>query len=102
MQGLLHHRSDLTAQGIFNFLKYEKWGFIPIYREGDIAFYGDCHRSIRHCSYVLDDKLMIESGGGKSSTLKKEDAILLSACVRIRPVQYRTDYLLCLRENGNS
>jgi cell wall-associated NlpC family hydrolase len=99
--GLLHHRSDLTAQGIYNYLNFNKWKSVDELnsepQEGDIIFYGERVDKIRHCSVALDSKLMIEAGGGDMTTKTLEDAKIKGACVRIRSIKYRTDYLCCLR-----
>lgn len=96
-QGIVGNRQDLTAYGLHNFLvNTRKWRKSEICDLGDIIFYGPNVKGIRHCAMALDQNFMIEAGGGDSTTLTLEQAQQKNANVRIRQIDYRKDYLLCL------
>lgn len=84
---------DTTADGIRKWCKGQKWfevhdigkeGLAP----GALVFFGSAKAT--HVAIALDDKLMIEAGGGgsKCTTLEKSTGF-----VRIRPISSRNDFL---------
>lgn len=93
--GIFPNNKDTTSQGLYEFLN-------PIsqpYKKGlgAIVFYGESIAKISHVAMMLDDDLIIESGGGNSKTLTKEDASKQNAYVRIRPLKYRKDLVyICM------
>ena len=95
-QGFLYHKSDLTAQGIYNYLNYRKWLPFGGPQLGGVCFYGDQTNRVRHCSMALNETMMIEAGGGAKAIKTRLDAEEINACVRVRAIKYRKDYLKCL------
>lgn len=64
--------------------------------EGAFSFYGQTWKEISHVGWCLSSYLMIEAGGGDSSTVTESESSRRNAFVRIRPIHYRRDYLGCL------
>jgi hypothetical protein len=56
-------------------------------KRGSILFFGKNVTTISHIAISINDKLMIESGGGDAGTISKEKAALCNAFVRIRPIR---------------
>ena len=81
-------KHDDTAQGIRN--TFSIITRKPI-SEGTLLFFGKTAGSITHVAIALNDKYMIEAGGGGSTTLTVEDAKKQNAFVRIRPIANRSD-----------
>lgn len=96
--GKWKHGVDANAQGIFTHLRgkgresAKHWGF------GALAFYGPHSADIRHIAFCLNQNLMIEAGGGDSTTRTVADAKIKGACVRVRPVRYRADLVAVLED----
>lgn len=86
--GLLAHTYDNTAQGLYSDLSptSEK---LATPAAGALAFFGSSR--ITHVGLCIDEKLMIEAGGGNSTTVSSEAAARQNAFVRIRPVSFRKD-----------
>lgn len=59
-------------------------------RKGAFCFYGTSEK-ITHIAYMLNEHLVIEAGGGDSTTTNIEVAKKQGACVRIRPFGHRKD-----------
>lgn len=93
--GALPHKKDLTAQGLYDF--YEHSGSFNTWSLGALAFFGENTRKITHVGILLDAYVMIEAGGGDTSIITLEGARGREACVRIRPVRYRKDFLCVLK-----
>lgn len=79
---------DQTAQMLRDELT---WGATDP-KAGAIAFYGK-EKSIVHVAFCLTDTLCIEAGGGDERTRTKWEAAAIGACVRLRPIKKRLDYL---------
>jgi cell wall-associated NlpC family hydrolase len=63
-------------------------------RFGTLLFFGETATTptgISHIAFALDGKLMLEAGGGGSTTTSLEAAIKQGAFVRIRPISRRRD-----------
>lgn len=54
---------------------------------GAILFFGQSKEYPTHVAIAIDDKRMIEAGGGNSSTLTIEIARARNAFVRVRPIR---------------
>jgi len=99
-RGILPHGYDNTAQGIFyDLLNNSSLSAISKAQLGALAFYGINSDSLIHVAFCIDDKTMIEAGGGTRQTLKLVDAVDRSACIRERPIRYRKDFYCCLMPN---
>jgi len=76
---------DQTAQALYDTCKAREWP--SQFAHGSLLFYGKSRDKITHVAILLNDSLMIEAGGGDSSTLTLEDAIKKGAMVRQRPIR---------------
>lgn len=100
-QGMWPHKVDANAQGIFDYFATKANDAIPsdqtiAAQKGALAFFGKDSDNIVHIGYCINDNLMIEAGGGDSTTVDLKSAIERSAYVKIRPILYRRDYFCCL------
>ena len=93
-EGLLPAKFDTNAQGLYNLFKDFKT--VQNFR-GCLVFYGKSKTKITHVGLCLDDKQMIESGGGNSTTVNLSEANKSGAHVRIRPITYRKDLVDVLK-----
>lgn len=93
--GMVPNHLDMTAHDLSQYLRQKSAEEVKTYEFGDIVFFGSPH--ISHVGFVLDERLMVEAGGGGSKTLTKEDAIHHQAFVRIRPISVRLDLRCVLR-----
>lgn len=92
--GVFPHKTDLSAQGIFDALESKSgsgWG------AGCLAFYGESIIKIKHVGFCVDAYMMLEAGGGDSTTVTLAEAIAKNAFVRLRPIKYRKDFLCVIR-----
>lgn len=90
----LYTGSDVTAQGLYNFLtKQANWreGNIDHANDCDILFFGKSTEKITHVAVALGDGLMLEAGGGGSSC---KTAAASTGFVRVRPI--RKDVVACV------
>ncbi len=93
--GVLPHKFDTTAQGLFNL--FEKSGVHNSKGLGALAFFGKSKSKITHIGFMIDNKRMIEAGGGGRHVKTMEDAIKYNAFIRIRPVNYRSDFITAIK-----
>lgn len=86
----LDPRGDQTAHMLFNrFLDEEGFTTPTKIERNDILFFGD--ERVTHIALAIDDKHMIEAGGGNSKTVNTKVAIAQKAMIRIRPINIRKD-----------
>jgi len=84
------HGQDTTAAGIYDYLLKEKDAMcVAVAQFGDIVFYG--RDRITHVGFCVNDRIMVEAGGGHSRCKTPADARKYNACVRFRPIHYRSD-----------
>ncbi len=86
---------DATAQELFS--RFEKDGVIAQKGLGALAFFGRDKNSIRHVGFMLDNKRMIEAGGGGKRVKSYEDAVKYNAFIRIRPLTWRKDLFMIIK-----
>lgn len=89
---------DMTAQGIYDILYRQLgWHNAPKNKEGsdDILFFGKDTAHITHVAIAISGGLMIEAGGGGS---KCKTPATSTGMVRIRPIAWRKDLVVALRE----
>ena len=82
---------DQTAQGLYDY--FLEAGKVSSMRAGAFVFYGSHSRSIIHVGIAIDDVLIVEAGGGDSTVTTKESAEKKKAFVRMRPYNYRPDFI---------
>lgn len=87
-QGLISNKEDYSASQLFNLYKDDQ---TTKPRRGTLVFYGKNLASISHVALCLNPNQVVEAGGGNSETKTLADAIQRQACVRIRPINYRSD-----------
>lgn len=85
--------SDSNAQGLYH--RYYKLS-ISKPKFGTLIFYGQHSSLITHVAFALNDKLVLEAGGGGRNTKTEADAIKQNAYVRIRPLSARSDIIAFL------
>lgn len=95
--GQLPHKSDMTAQGLFNLFEAGKAIYSTASRFGSLVFYGESVTRITHVAFALDQYRILEAGGGGSKVNSVEDAIKYNAFVRMRPIDYRDDRVAILK-----
>lgn len=91
MLGLQAHGNDMNAQGLFNWASVG--GKAGDKGPGALVFFGKSKQQITHVGIMIDEKLMIEAGGGDSKTTNRAMAEAQGAWVRIRPMSYRKDFV---------
>ena len=93
--GYLHNSDRFNAQGIYNLYAGRDDTRMTIRgaKTGCLAFYGKSTTQISHIGIMLDDKHLLEAGGGASTTHDKKDSAIRNAFVRIRPYWYRADFV---------
>jgi len=85
--GFIKHKSDYTADGLYNLLKNGRQISVPYH--GCLVFWFNTQGQASHVAMCLNNRQIIESGGGGSDTDTVEDAIQRNAYVRIRRLNYR-------------
>lgn len=93
--GMLPRRFDATSQGLYNRFR-SKSELRRHCQFGALCFYGRDKRRITHIAFGLDDKRILEAGGGNSRTKSEDIAIDQNAFVRVRPVASRSDLVAIL------
>lgn len=87
--GILPFGYDSTADGLCAYLKTIGGQRTSIPKLGSLVFYGV--PKIIHVGIALDKDLMIEAGGGKSTTVDLKSAANDNAFIKVRPINYRKD-----------
>jgi cell wall-associated NlpC family hydrolase len=86
--GLIAEKSDYTADDLFRMYKVNKIDHgVP----GALVFYGE--NKAGHVGICINDRFMIEAGGGGEKTKTRQDAIDQNAFVRIRLIRSRRNIL---------
>jgi len=78
---------DMTAQGIYAFISSTPGGRDEV-DKGDLIFFGTSLSKISHIAIAIDSNYMLEAGG-EGSVANDE------GMVRIRPINWRSDFLVC-------
>lgn len=85
---------DWTSQGLLE--RFSRLGYAKVRKTEikglEVCFWGK--ERATHCSIALDDKFMIEAGGGNSRSTSVSNS---NGIVRIRPLTYRTDFITAYR-----
>lgn len=84
--GVIDSHRDFSSRDLFKLLK-ENYKTTSKVESGCVVFFGKSASMVSHVAIALNDKLMIESGGGDSATISKERAANSNAFVRIRPLR---------------
>lgn len=89
-----HGKADINAQMIFD--KYFEHSHGGDIKRDSMLIFGKDLENVSHIAIALDEKFMIEAGGGDKRTTTKEIAAEMNAYVRIRPISWRGDYLTAI------
>ena len=87
--GLLGGIKDLNAAGLFK--HFNKSGGKAKPARGCLVFYGKSQENISHVGICINDKFMLEAGGGDSKIKTEIEAIKSNAFVKVRPINLRND-----------
>ncbi len=82
---------DRTANQLYHYLK--TLGVSSGVQTDAILFFGSHDEAITHMAIALNDELMIEAGGGDSTTRTIAHAKQRDARVRIKPINSRSDLI---------
>ena len=93
--GILSWDATLSAQQLYN--EIEKSGRPDRWGLGSLAFYGSDVNHIEHVAFCIDQYRMVEAGGGDHLCLDVATAALHNACVRVRPIKFRHDFLCVVK-----
>lgn len=97
--GLVRFDADYSAQHLYDIFTTPNLGKkIKEPQPGALSFYGH-DGVIDHVGFVVNEKMMLEAGGGDETTLTKEDAMLRGAFVKLRPIYYRKDFVAIVLPN---
>lgn len=87
---------DATSQQLHDL--YELKGVMSsVGAFGALAFFGKSTSKITHIGFMMDNKRMLEAGGGGSQTIDFESAARHNAYTRIRPITWRKDLVAILK-----
>ena len=93
--GVLPFGTRLNAQGLYD--RFSKDGSINQWGVGALVFYGSDLAHVSHVGFCLDSYVMIEAGGGDSTTTTDAEDIKRNAFVKVRPIKYRRDFLCVIK-----
>jgi len=93
-QGVLSRSFDSTAQGLLNHFVSFKTN-TPSF--GALVFFGKDATKVTHVGFAVDEKLMLEAGGGDSTTTTIGIAAAKNAFVKIRPILARHDFVAVVK-----
>jgi cell wall-associated NlpC family hydrolase len=91
--GALGTNDELNSQGLYQKFKPMTKTTAGAPMVGALVFYGTDVSQIDHVAMFIDDNFIVEAGHGTADTLSKDIAAQRGAFVRIRPYQYRADFL---------
>lgn len=95
--GGLDPAGDQTAQSLYSTMKDSCKILLKSETEaGALVFFGNDFSNLTHVAFAIDERHMIEAGGGGRSTKTVQDAIARVAFVRVRPIDSRKDFVACL------
>ena len=94
--GILKHGYDNTSQGLHDEMLGRCLKIVENPPFGAVCFFGKNIKEVGHVGLSLGCGLMVEAGGGDKHTTDKGEAGKRNAFVRIRPYNYRKDYLYSL------
>ena len=85
---------DRTSQTLYHYFKSR--GLRSGIETDSVLFFGKDVDHITHIAIALNDELMIEAGGGDSSTTQNNTHLRSDARVRIKPINLRSDLVASL------
>lgn len=89
---------DQSAQALFDILSmYGKVFSNETPAAGDIIFYGTDSKSISHVAFMINSWQQIGANGGNHTCTDLRSAEKLGAMVKVRPWNYRKDFVAFVR-----
>ncbi len=98
-----YSKKDRNSKGLWLELYHDaRWMEVRLddIIKDDVLFWGHGHENMNHVSVALSRNLMVESGGGDSSTKFIWQARKKNAMVRVRPIDERKHFLVAYRYIG--
>lgn len=92
-------RGDQSSQALHDILLQQGGILLSEPKAGAIAFYGQTPSKITHVTFCLNKYIMIEAGGGDSTTTSVVEAAKKDAYVRVRPIDRRKDLVAVVMPN---
>lgn len=92
---------DWTSSGLYSLFIGRGCTLLEVAEEGCLVFFGSTPATITHVGYALTEDLMLEAGGGNSTTTNEARAIEQDARVRIRPIARRRGLVGILNPFGD-
>jgi len=92
--GIYSSRLDMSSGGIYDYLTKSNGQSLSKPKEGAFLFFGN---PISHVAIAINDKFMLEAGGGDRRTIDNNKAIEMEAMVRIRPISTRRDLVAIIK-----
>lgn len=81
-------QTNLSAAGLYDYFR----GNASSCETGALAFYGS---PIDHVGFCLSEHYVLVASGGDATVVDLATAIKKNAYVKMRPVQYRPDFIAC-------
>lgn len=92
--GILPHKSDFTADGLFQ--KYKNHIRSPGYKGCLVFWMSRTQDKAIHVEIMVDNYHVVGASGGNSKTKTIADAVKQNAFVKMRPISYRGyNYKIC-------
>ena len=97
--GLAPSQAKINAQAIHDYFVKQKYG-LDVPGPGSLCFYGQSPAKITHVGILVSPGAMLTASGGTSETTSLDKAIQQNAFVKIRPHNYRKDFLRMIKPQG--
>lgn len=97
--GIIPGSIDLNSQSQYGHFLLDGGKVLTEAQVGAYLFFGQSVSKITHVAIALDNRFMIEAGGGGSQTTDLKSAIAKKAFVRIRPIRNRKDLVAIVMPN---
>jgi cell wall-associated NlpC family hydrolase len=94
--GVFKKGQDFSAQGLYDHFTKKPGSWMATPYPGALLFFGKDVRSITHVGIALNERRMIEAGGGDSRTTNISVASAHGAMVRRQPISARQDLVAVL------
>lgn len=93
--GALKYNQDMSSEMLFQHFSKPENGRRML-AGCAIALFGRGGKAT-HCGFTINNYQMVEAGGGDSTIRNVQTARLKGACVRLMPIDYRSDLITVIR-----
>lgn len=93
----LDPKGDQSAQTLYDYFS-QRWD--EKLNRGSLLFFGRSKKEITHVALAVSRNFMIEAGGGGHLITNEATARAANACIRIRPIDNRSDLVSTLFPRG--